>query len=94
MSNRKLYLAAYDVADQKRTKSFLTLLRGYSSGGQKSVFECWLTQTEKAELIQMVDLIMEHDDDRFFLLTIAQRSKVKVMGKAVQPVENEWYYIG
>lgn len=94
MSNRKLYLAAYDIADDKRLREFLTLLRGYSSGGQKSVFECWLSQFEKAKLIQSADQLMVHEEDRFLLLSMDKRQKVKSMGKAVQPMDNDWYYIG
>ena len=94
MSNRKLYLAAYDIADDKRLRDFLTLLRGYSSGGQKSVFECWLSHYEKTELVQNAQLLMVAEEDRFLLLSMDKRQKVKTMGKAVKPVDNDWYYIG
>lgn len=36
------YLAAYDVSDPKRLQQALHVLRDYATGGQKSVFECFL----------------------------------------------------
>jgi len=40
MKNRQLYLAAYDVSCPRRLRKALYVLRGFASGGQKSVFEC------------------------------------------------------
>lgn len=42
-STRALYLAAYDVAEPGRLAAALDLVRGYSTGGQKSVHEIYLT---------------------------------------------------
>ena len=37
METRSLYLAAYDVAHPRRGRAALDLVKGYSTGGQKSV---------------------------------------------------------
>jgi CRISPR-associated protein Cas2 len=94
MSQRSLYLAAYDIAEPKRLKAFLKLLRGYASGGQKSVFECWLTPKERGDLIYMASVMMEPDVDRFMIFTLDGRQKVSTLGKAVKPADKDWYYIG
>lgn len=43
MPQRQLFLAAYDVREPKRLQKALHVLRDYTCGGQKSVFECYLT---------------------------------------------------
>ena len=91
---RRLYLAAYDIANDKRLRMFLKLLRSYSTGGQKSVFECWLSHQERNELIEMASHLMVHEEDRFMLFSLDGRQKVSVIGKAVEPVDKDWYYIG
>lgn len=49
-SQRKLYLVAYDVAEPKRLRQVRNYLIGYKVGGQKSVFEIWITPTELIHL--------------------------------------------
>jgi len=70
MSQRQLFLAAYDVSEPSRLHQAHDLLRDYSTGGQKSVFECYLGQTEQRQLINGMDALMEHSEDRFFLLRL------------------------
>jgi len=51
-SARDLYLAAYDVVAPRRLRAALDLMRGYATGGQYSVHECWLTAAERAQLVK------------------------------------------
>jgi CRISPR-associated protein Cas2 len=39
MAQRDFYLAAYDVTHPRRLAAALALVRGYTTGGQKSVHE-------------------------------------------------------
>ena len=65
MKNRQLYIAAYDISDAKRLRKALYAVRGYASGGQKSVFECFLTAAEKRALLDSIRLIINPKEDRF-----------------------------
>ncbi len=91
---RSLYLAAYDIANDKRLRVFLKLLRNYSTGGQKSVFECWLSYQERKMLLEHAADLMVPEEDRFMLLSIDYRQTVSVLGKAIRPADMDWYYIG
>ncbi|MBK8964193.1 MAG: CRISPR-associated endonuclease Cas2 [Candidatus Competibacteraceae bacterium] len=51
MPDRALYLAAYDVTNADRLQAALRVLKGYASGGQKSVFECFLTARERTAML-------------------------------------------
>lgn len=49
---RHLYLAAYDIRDNRCRAGALKLLRGFATGGQKSVHEIWLTEAEKRRVLE------------------------------------------
>jgi CRISPR-associated protein Cas2 len=93
MKNRDLYLAAYDVADPRRLRAALDLVKGYSTGGQKSVHECFLTEAEKAHLVHHMSLVLEEEEDSFLLLRLDPRARVFVLGKAVEPADEPYFYL-
>ncbi|QJD30452.1 CRISPR-associated endonuclease Cas2 [Methylococcus geothermalis] len=94
MAKRTLYLGAYDVSDDNRLRAALKVLRNYSTGGQKSVFECFLSSSEKRELIEEIGAVIDPSDDRFFLIRLDPAHKVAVLGIAVPPADPEYYYVG
>ncbi len=87
MTYRKLYLAAYDIAQPKRLRQFLKLLREFSGNGQKSVFECWLSISEKNELTERAYKLMEINEDRFILFLLHAQLPVITLGKAIAPID-------
>jgi len=91
---RDLYIAAYDVSDDARLRDALRVLKGYASGRQKSVFECFLTEAEKRVLVAEVEAVLDRDEDRFFLVRLEPRGTVHTLGKAVRPLDLAWYYVG
>jgi CRISPR-associated protein Cas2 len=93
MVQRALFLAAYDIRDPRRLRRALKILKCYASGGQKSVFECYLTPAEKRELMARMEAIMDLAVDRFLIVRL-QAGAVRVMGIAVMPVDPAFFYIG
>jgi CRISPR-associated protein Cas2 len=93
MAVRKLYLAAYDIRDPRRLRKSLQVLRDYASGGQKSVFECYLTPAEKVELMRRMRSVMDVTEDRFLVVPLASGA-VRVLGAAVMPVDPDFFYVG
>lgn len=94
MNQRKLFIAAYDIKDAKRLRRALKVMRGYASGGQKSVFECFLTSAERSALLVEIETVIDPGEDRFFLLRAAASKRVLTLGKAVPPQNGDFYYIG
>ena len=94
MTQRALYIAAYDISSDTRLRDALRVLKGYASGRQKSVFECFLTEGEKRALVAEVRAVLDRDEDRFFLLRLEPRGTVHTLGKAVRPLDLAWYYVG
>ena len=48
--SRTLYLIAYDISHPKRLNRVRHFLKNYSTGGQKSVYECFLTDWPSSTL--------------------------------------------
>jgi CRISPR-associated protein Cas2 len=94
MTQHILYIAAYDISDPGRLRDGLKVLKGFASGRQKSVFECFLTPAERAELLAQMRGVIDEDEDRFFLIRLDPRSKVRTLGKAIKPEDPPWFYVG
>ena len=94
MTQRQLYLAAYDISCNRRLRRSLRVLRGYASGGQKSVFECFLTPTEKSRLLEEIAEVIDPEEDRFILLRLVGAKHIRTLGKAVLPQDGSFYYVG
>lgn len=94
MPQRALHIAAYDISDASRLRHALHVLKGYATGGQKSVFECYLTEAEHASLIHEVRQVIDDEEDRFVLLRLEQRAPVKALGMAVKPADPDFFYVG
>ena len=94
MKNRQLYIAAYDITCNRRLRRALYVIRGYASGGQKSVFECYLTPSEKVQLLAEITQIIEPLEDRFILLRLVGAKQIRLLGKAVLPQDGSFYYVG
>ncbi len=72
---RDFYLAPYDVAGPRRLGAALALVRGYATGGQKSVHEIFLTSAERHELLNSMARLLDKEADRFFLLRPDPRAR-------------------
>ncbi len=94
MAHRDLYLAAYDVSHPRRLAAALSLVRAFSTGGQKSVHELFLSRSEHAELLHDMTLILDEEADRFFLLRLDQRARCYALGIATQPSDPDYFYVG
>ncbi|GAB0149197.1 MULTISPECIES: CRISPR-associated endonuclease Cas2 [Marichromatium] len=94
MSQRQLFIAAYDISSDERLREALLVLKGYASGCQESVFECFLTHAERRDLLVAVDGILEPEEDRFVLIRLDPRGKVRARGRAVVPRDPPWFYVG
>jgi CRISPR-associated protein Cas2 len=94
MSQRDFYLAAYDVADDRRRIAALALVRGYATGGQKSVHEIFLSPAEKRELLHDMAVILVEEEDRFLLLRLDPRARTYALGIAAKPADPDYFYVG
>jgi CRISPR-associated protein Cas2 len=74
-------------------RASLELVKAYATGGQKSVYEIFLTEAEKRELLHDLALVLDEREDRFFLLRLDPRSRVYTLGVAAPPVDPPYFYV-
>ena len=91
---RSLYLVAYDIREPKRLRRMLYVLKDYATGGQKSAFECYLTVTERKELLNRVEQTMDEEEDAFLAIRLTSRDAVATLGIAVKPADELYTYLG
>lgn len=91
---RTLYLIAYDIRDPRRLHKCRHVLKGYSTGGQKSVFECFLADAELRHLVRTLTMLILEAEDRVHVFRMDGRSRTHVLGIAVQPKDPEYFYFG
>lgn len=82
---RALYLVAYDIADHKRLAKVHRYLLGWKVGGQKSFYECWLTQAELGTVMRELGERIDPDNDRVHIFQLDERMRPKCYGVASPP---------
>lgn len=94
MSKRSLFIAAYDVASPARLRQVHRTVKAYATGGQKSVFECFLTPQERKMLLAQTRQLVNEREDRFALLRVEERTEPLLLGIATPPTDPRFYYVG
>jgi len=92
--SRRLYLIAYDITQNKRLNRMRKYLKGYSTGGQKSVFECFLTHAEVSEISLVMEGMIRTDEDRVHIFSLDGASRTHTLGIGVQPKDPAFFYFG
>lgn len=92
--NRALYLIAYDISNPTRLSKVHNVIKNFSTGGQKSVYECFLTSGELKLLIECLYRVIDISEDRIHIFSMDGRSKTHTLGIAIQPRDPKFYYIG
>lgn len=92
--NRPLYLAAYDVVNPRRLQQALDVLKGYSTGGQKSVFECFLADSERRQMMIEIRAVLDLNEDKFLIAPAGDIGAIRTLGMAVAPDDPPFFYHG
>ncbi len=69
-------------------------MKQYATGGQKSLFECFLTPGELHQLSRQMLSTIDQSQDRFLLVRLDPRSKIWTLGVAIPPEDPPFYYAG
>jgi CRISPR-associated protein Cas2 len=91
---RTLYLVAYDICHPRRLARALKVVRGYATGGQKSVHECWLLPGELMVLKEELEAVIDHREDSVLFVRLDPRLKPRTLGIARPPVDPTFFFVG
>lgn len=91
MKDRQLWVIVYDIADDRRRGRLHTALLGFGTPVQFSVFECWVTAEEFAQLQKRVQKVIRPRKDhvRYYFLcnSCAQRASATGSHELTAPKE-------
>lgn len=76
MANERLYVVAYDIADQKRWRRVYKIMQGHGTWLQLSIFQCRLTARRRAELAARLDEAIHHREDHVVIIDIGPAESV------------------
>jgi CRISPR-associated protein Cas2 len=92
--DQRLYIVTYDISDPRRWRRVFNLMHGYGEWVQLSVFQCRLTIKQHAELVALLDGMINHAEDHILLLDLGIADnvfpRVVSLGKAeFLPLEHD-----
>ncbi len=91
---RHLFIIGYDISSARRRSKALKAVKGHAIGGQKSLYECWLTAGELQQAMQSLRHLIDHATDRVVFVRLDPRAMVHTLGVAVRPQDGEFFYQG
>lgn len=90
MDDEHLFLVTYDIRDDKRWRRVFRLMKGFGEWLQLSVFQCRLSAKRHAELIQLLDGVIDARKDALLLIDLGPADRVKPrvvsLGERFEPV--------
>jgi CRISPR-associated protein Cas2 len=93
MSEERLFIVTYDIADQKRWRRVFKAMNGYGEWIQLSVFQCRLTRRRRAELETQLRELVKTGEDHVLLMDLGPADKIELavesIGKTFSKIERQ-----
>ena len=79
---RFLYLVCYDISEPKILQKVHKAVKAFAVGGQKSFYECWMTQSERECLLEYLGNLIDYTTDRVHIFQLDPRRPPSLFGAA------------
>ncbi len=93
MSDERLFIVTYDIADQKRWRRVFKAMQGYGEWLQLSVFQCRLTRRRRQELETRLRGLVKNGEDHVLLIDVGSADRIELavesIGKTFAKVERQ-----
>ena len=93
MSDERLFIVTYDIADQKRWRRVFKAMQGYGEWLQLSVFQCRLTRRRRQELETRLRGLVKNGEDHVLLIDVGSAYRIELavesIGKTFAKVERQ-----
>ena len=91
MSDERMYIVAYDIANNQRWRRVFKTMHGFGEWLQLSVFQCRLSRRRRAELETRLRELVKAGEDHVLLIDIGPADKtelaVESIGKTFAKIE-------
>lgn len=91
---RQLYLIGYDIRCNRRRRHMLKKVKGHATGGQKSLYEAWMSTSELTACLISLQNHLDIYEDKLIVIQLDARATVHTIGKAVKPADGVFFYQG
>jgi CRISPR-associated protein Cas2 len=91
---RHLFLIAYDISSASRRSKVLNAVKAHATGGQKSLYECWMSTGELQQAMLTIRRLIQPATDRVLIIRLDPRASVRTLGVAVEPSDDDYFYHG
>lgn len=94
MTDERLFIVTYDIADDRRWRAIFRLMHGFGEWMQLSVFQCRLTDTRAIELKARLAQTLSASDDHVMIIDLGPAESVQPritsLGKRrYEPIERQ-----
>lgn len=94
MADEHLYIVTYDIRDDRRWRAIFRQLQGAGEWLQLSVFQCRLSRTRHALLVQALTEVLKPDEDHLMIMDLGPaetvQPKVQSIGRrGFEPITRE-----
>lgn len=93
MSDERLFIVTYDIADQRRWRRVFKTMNGYGEWIQLSVFQCRLTRRRRAELETRLRELIKAGEDHMLLIDVGPADQIHLavesLGKTFARLERQ-----
>jgi len=93
MAGERLFIVTYDIADQRRWRRVFKVMHGYGEWLQLSVFQCRLSQRQRAELETRLRELIKNGEDHVLLIDVGPADKIELaiqsIGKTFSKLERQ-----
>lgn len=93
VENRKLYVVAYDIPDDKRRAKVHNLLSAYGEWTQYSLFELFLTDKQRIALLERLHTILRESQGSVRLYPLCDANLQQVITLGSKPPRERKEYI-
>jgi CRISPR-associated protein Cas2 len=93
MADERLFIVAYDIADQKRWRRVFKAMQGYGDWLQLSVFQCRLSRRRRADLETKLRELVKNGEDHVLLIDVGPADRIELavqsIGKSFEKIERK-----
>ena len=83
MSDERLFIVTYDIADQKRWRRVFKAMQGYGEWLQLSVFQCRLSRRRRQELETRLRGLVKNGEDHVLLIDVGSADRIELAVESI-----------
>lgn len=95
---RTMWIVAYDICDPRRLRRVASIMEGFGTRVQYSVFECHLTEADRVRLCALLRKVIDNEEDQVLFISLgpseskAQRD-IRTLGRPYAAIDSPAFIV-